>query len=436
MLLAAPSSPLHSEAKRLGAPGPCFMQALREWVLAKGQAFPIAANDFHSTAATFLADAPQYRDKVGLWDGGAKGRPLEGAGDEHGAHLTWMRYDNLPAQFATRGEAAIALASDPVKLLNYHSQWDQWFFSELPALLRPPYGVNSSVPQWVQDASSQLPPASSSVLLQTTHSCAKWNVLATLMAFFGSVTTALIATPFFTMGAIAIFSRSLIISYAAFYCLVAMILTLLGMMHLLGIPLGPVPALALALVVGMSVDYIIHLAHAFKNSLFDDRFYKSRAAVFARAVSVVSAAITTLGAVTPLLGAQLLILREFGQIFVMVTLIAISFSVAFLVVLMLIGPRRTRGMRKLEAREEAEETRLNAEQRITDAHSEGDNWALQVNVADPAGAPRQYTASRQHAPHEAGALAHDSAYGGMAPLQQDGVVGATRPAEADSEEML
>ena len=36
-----------------------------------------------------------------------------------------------------------------------------------------------------------------------------------------------------------------------------------------------VQALALSLVVGMSVDYIIHLAHAYNNSLFDDRFFNS-----------------------------------------------------------------------------------------------------------------------------------------------------------------
>ena len=61
-----------------------------------------------------------------------------------------------------------------------------------------------------------------------------------------------------------------------------MLVALLGGMHLLSIPLGIAEALALSLVVGMSVDYIIHLAHAYNNSLFDDRFFKSRAAIFAR----------------------------------------------------------------------------------------------------------------------------------------------------------
>ena len=63
-------------------------------------------------------------------------------------------------------------------------------------------------------------------------------------------------------GRAAIFARSLIISYAALYCLVGMVVTLLGLMHALHIPLGITAALALSLVIGMSVDYIIHISCA------------------------------------------------------------------------------------------------------------------------------------------------------------------------------
>ena len=96
---------------------------------------------------------------------------------------------------------------------------------------------------------------------------------------------------------------------------------------------GVVGALALALVVGMSVDYIIHLAHAYKNSLFDDRYLKSRAALFARGQSIASAGVTTIGAVLPLLLAQLLPLREFGKVFALVAAVSLVFAVACVLVL-------------------------------------------------------------------------------------------------------
>jgi len=139
-----------------------------------------------------------------------------------------------------------------------------------------------------------------------------------------------------------------------------------------GIPLGVTSALALALVrkpfpcassqpvassqtaifqlvrpsanqvLGMAVDYLIHLAHAYRHSLFTDRYHKSRAAVFARGQSIVSSAITTFGAVLPLLWAQLLPLRQFGRVFALVAVIAFGFAFCFLAFLMVFGPLHTR----------------------------------------------------------------------------------------------
>lgn len=184
--------------------------------------------------------------------------------------------------------------------------------------------------------------ASSSVssLAGATHVCAKWSALATEVAFFSSVGRALTFTPLCSMGAIALFSRSFLVSYAAFYTLVGMLIVVMGLMHAVNIPLGVTAALAISLVIGMSVDYIIHLAHAYNGSLFSDRFYKSRAALFARAISIASAAATTLAAVAPLLLAQLLPLRQFGQIFALVTCVSLLFSIGFLCALMLVGPRQ------------------------------------------------------------------------------------------------
>ena len=91
--------------------------------------------------------------------------------------------------------------------------------------------------------------------------------------------------------------------------------------------------------------------------------------------SILSAASTTLLAVSPVLAAQLLLLREFGQIFFLVTLVSVAFSVAFLVVLMLVGPKATRGLRSQHIPQEEEEE---APPAITMPHSEGDGWSMQL----------------------------------------------------------
>jgi hypothetical protein len=231
-----------------------------------------------------------------------------------------------------------------------------------------------------------LPPPAESVLAHGISRCAKWSALETVLAFFSSVFTALCVTPVCSMLAIALFSRSLIISYLSLYTLLAMIVALLGTMRLIGLPLGVAGALALSLVIGISVDYLIHLAHAYKNSLFADRFYKSRAAIFARSSSIVSAACTTLLALAPLLFSHLLPLREFARIFTLVTIISFIFAVVFLVALMWAGPLQTRavGFQKASTHDDHEGA-LGEPPPLTEPHSEGHGWALQLRFGEPRG---------------------------------------------------
>ena len=122
------------------------------------------------------------------------------------------------------------------------------------------------------------------------------------------------------------------------YTLVGMLICVFGLMQMLGMEMGMFEAVALAIVIGVSVDYIIHIAYAFNNSgisvyrlllttylncgtVFESRYYKSRAALLARTKSIVSAAVTTAGSVVFLMLAIMLPLQSFGSIFLLVTLV-------------------------------------------------------------------------------------------------------------------
>jgi predicted RND superfamily exporter protein len=122
-----------------------------------------------------------------------------------------------------------------------------------------------------------------------------------------------------------------------------MILVTMGSLQLSGVPLGPIESLALAVIVGVSIDYLIHLAFAYQHSLMTQRYYKSRAAILARARSICAAALTTLCSVLPLLGARLQPLRQFGIIFTLVAIISFLFAMGFFnSAMMIAGPLRTR----------------------------------------------------------------------------------------------
>jgi len=185
--------------------------------------------------------------------------------------------------------------------------------------------------------------ASSTVLDQGFVSCRSWELYPTLQAFLAGVFRSLIFTPLFCMGAVFAIVRDVAICYAALVSVVGMIILTMGLLYVIGTPLGPIESLAVAVIIGVSIDYLIHLAFAYKNSLMQHRYYKSRAAMLARTNSIVSAALTTLCSVVPLLGAKILPFRQFGIIFTIVTLISLLFSLAFFnAFLMAAGPLQTR----------------------------------------------------------------------------------------------
>lgn len=396
-LLRRDDSPLHPEGRQSASWG-CFMEEFRAWLVAKGRSFPVLPpSEFDRSVLEFVEQSSSWLgSEIGLWSSGGTDDP---SGSEASLppppphRVAWMRVGAVPTKFAGGGgEEAMALLADPVLLLRHKAEWSLWL-QALPQRARAAApnstmdesGASNGHHEWTVPAST-----AGSVLGTAKLTCAKWSLLATLLAFYRSASTALSLTPLVSMAAIALFTRSLIISYCALYTLAGMVLTLLGLMKLCGLSFGAVSALALALVLGMSVDYIIHIAHAFKNTLLPERFQKSRATVLARATSIGSAAATTLAAVSPLLFAQLLPLREFGQIFVLVTLVSLCFSVAFLLLLMIGGPKDTRRRAALDA-EEAESLRRHeaAQPTLTEPHSAGDGWAVQLVDVVEASGPRE-----------------------------------------------
>jgi len=345
-------SPIHPDDRK----PTCVMRELDAWLKKQSppKSLPLPQADFAPAMVEFVKANPSLRGSVGFTD-------------ESLQRVMWIRGE-VHAKFASGGADAISLLANPPLMIAYKDEWISWV-KNLPAAVRTKRLQKLMAGGEQSTFGQELPPADESALLWARTGCAKWGVLATELAFFNGVFGAIVATPLFSLGAIALFVRSIVISYAALYCLVGMILTVFATMYLLGLPLGIVEALALSLVVGMSVDYIIHVAHAYKNSLFADRFFKSRAVVLARAASISAAGITTIAAVAPLLLARLLPLRNFGYIFIIVTAVSLVFAVAFLALLMIIGPMRTRGHHRPPLR--TDDGALDG--------GDGSAWSLQVD---------------------------------------------------------
>ena len=116
-----------------------------------------------------------------------------------------------------------------------------------------------------------------------------------------------------------------------------------------GWQVGPVEAVALSVVVGMSVDYCLHVAESYIDVTTylegkEERFF-SRVAVMRKTMSLMAlplcnAACTTVLASAPLLFCQIKPLAQFGLVMVVSISLSLIFAIfCFAPLLMVVGPR-------------------------------------------------------------------------------------------------
>ena len=120
--------------------------------------------------------------------------------------------------------------------------------------------------------------------------------------------------------------------------------SVLGVINMIGWKLGPLESLNLTLVVGLAVDYVVHLAEGFMELKHETREVKVKHTLTHVGISVLSGACTTLGASIFLLAAKILFFFQFG-IFIFCTIgFSIMYSLFFFpTVLALVGPEGERG---------------------------------------------------------------------------------------------
>ena len=100
----------------------------------------------------------------------------------------------------------------------------------------------------------------------------------------------------------------------------------------------------LCMVVGLSVDYIVHLAEAYRMSESTRRLDRVRSMLESIGLSVISGAITTIGAAVFMLFAQIQFFFQFGLFIISTVGISLLFSLfCFTTFMSLVGPQGTSG---------------------------------------------------------------------------------------------
>ncbi|XP_065662076.1 protein dispatched homolog 1 isoform X3 [Hydra vulgaris] len=124
-------------------------------------------------------------------------------------------------------------------------------------------------------------------------------------------------------------------------------LGVVGLIPLVGWQLGVLESINLTLVVGLSVDYVVHLADGYVRSLHFKRDHRVRFMLGHVGMSVIAGAATTIGASSFMLGSQIKFFLQFG-IFMFCTIsFAIIYAlVLFCVIVGVIGPEGSNGSLK------------------------------------------------------------------------------------------
>lgn len=133
---------------------------------------------------------------------------------------------------------------------------------------------------------------------------------------------------------------------AVLCCLTISFITVgvVGIIPLVGWKLGVLESLNLTLVVGLAVDYVVHLADGYLRSKKHSRRNKVRETLGHVGISVLSGACTTIGASIFMLFARILFFFQFG-IFIFCTIgLSIFYALFFFTtVLALVGPEGKTG---------------------------------------------------------------------------------------------
>lgn len=155
-------------------------------------------------------------------------------------------------------------------------------------------------------------------------------------------------------------------SVVSILCVTIVIISIMAIMHLNGKKLGTAESISLVVLIGFSVDYIVHLSADYMHSAHSNRYDKMRQAYREMGVSILSGCLTTFGCGFCLFFGNFTFFQTFGLV-ITVTVFT-SFVVAmftFGALMHLFGPQNDFGMLIKTSKEPSKEEREEIETLLT-----------------------------------------------------------------------
>lgn len=172
----------------------------------------------------------------------------------------------------------------------------------------------------------------------------QWAFLVTEKEMVNSAVQGIIISLAFAYIVLTLSTLNIVISSYAILCISCIVVSVIAIMQLAGWQLGIIEAIAIVIIIGFSVDYVVHLANHYVESVYKDKFRRMQDSLTGVGISIVSGAITTLGSSLPLFFALIVFFNKFAILMLSTILFSLySAMVIFVSINLLIGPSGTCG---------------------------------------------------------------------------------------------
>jgi protein dispatched 1 len=125
-------------------------------------------------------------------------------------------------------------------------------------------------------------------------------------AFVSSAIQGIIIAMAFAYIVLLIATRNIIQASLSLLCVIFIVVSVVAIMHMQGWQLGVSESISVVILIGFSVDYVIHLSADYMHSSFESRHDKMKQAFSEMGVSILSGTITTFGSGAFLFGGNII----------------------------------------------------------------------------------------------------------------------------------
>ena len=122
-----------------------------------------------------------------------------------------------------------------------------------------------------------------------------WTWMPSEVAFYESAISGIFMSMFFAFIILCVATRNLTQSIISIFCVITIVVSVVSIMVMKGWALGTTESISVVIIIGFSVDYVIHLSADYMHSPQKSRHDKMQQAYSEMGTSITAGAITTFG---------------------------------------------------------------------------------------------------------------------------------------------